>query len=285
VVEERAGGIDTMFQFCSLASGSSGNATLLRAGEMSILIDLGISVACLERNLAELGLSSRDINALFITHAHSDHVKGLPTFLKKHKVPIYMKEHTFEVLGEKRGMDLHNVSVNFLKDELLNLGEVQVQVFRLPHQGWLSSGADDPGAHVGFKFTYQNRALGYFTDLGKMPEEIYPHIQDCDYYLLEANHDVLWQKMAKRPQGVIDRNLKSFGHLSNHQAGEILTRVLVPKRAERRTRGVMLAHLSRDCNNPILAEDTILKTFTACGVEPVEIKFAPPGRRSEVVVI
>ncbi|MBU0580440.1 MAG: MBL fold metallo-hydrolase [Candidatus Margulisbacteria bacterium] len=239
----------------------------------------------LDKELQNLSLKTSELQALLITHAHSDHVKGLKTFLKKYQVPIYLKEDTYRILNKKIGLsvDVHNVQ--FIKKDIINIGSLQVHSFRLPHQGWLASGQDDPGAHIGFKFIYKDKALGYFTDLGKMPEDVFPHINDCDYYLLEANHDVLWQKMSKRPPGVIERNICQFGHLSNQQAGEILSRVLVPDKTKRRTKGVMLAHLSRDCNNPILAEDTILKTFTAQAIDPVEIKFAPQSRPSEIIKI
>ncbi len=274
-----------MIRFCSLASGSSGNAAVVSAEGYTVLIDLGISYTKLTERLAALDLTPAQLNAVCITHAHSDHVQGIATFSKKHDTPIYLKEHTYEVLCAKKKCSFAPDRTVFIREETLQLGPFSVQVFRLPHQGWLENGADEAGAHIGFKFMYGGKSLGYFTDLGKMPEEVYPHIGDCDYYVLEANHDVLWQKMAKRPQGVIQRNLRNFGHLSNHQAGEILAKVLRPRHAERRTKGVMLAHLSRDCNNPILAEDTIRKTFTEKGVDPVEICFAPPGRASAVVVI
>ena len=274
-----------MFRFCSLASGSRGNAAIVQAEGCTVLIDLGISYSKLSARLEALSISPQALNAVLITHAHSDHVQGLEMLMKKQTVPVYMKEHTYDVLVRKRGYNIPREGITFIDQDHLHVGPFAIQVFRLPHQGWLESGADDPGAHVGFKFTCQNKTLGFFTDLGRMPDEVYPHIHDCDYYVLEANHDVLWQKMSKRPQGVIERNLKSFGHLSNHQAGEILTKILRPRRADRRTKGVMLAHLSRDCNNPIIAEDTILKAFTLNGVDPVEISYAPPERASCVVVI
>ncbi len=274
-----------MFTFCSLASGSEGNASLLQADDFSVIIDLGISCSRLEKELALVNVLPENIQAIFITHAHSDHVKGLATFQKKYQAPLYLKKDTYNVLGRKGLFSRGSAPINFLESDELQVGPITVNIFRLPHQGWLKSGADDAGAHIGFKFTYKDKTIGYFTDLGKMPEDIFQYIKDCDYYFLEANHDVLWQRIAKRPQGVIDRNLQNFGHLSNHQAGEILSKVLVPQKAQRRTKGVMLAHLSRDCNNPILAEDTILKTFTDKHIEPIEIKFAPQKKISEMIRI
>lgn len=250
-----------------------------------VLVDIGISLARLEKELENLSLKTSDLKALFISHAHSDHVKGLKTFLKKHQVPIYLKEDTYRVLNKKIGLSKEFHNIQFIEKENFEVGKLNIQTFRLPHQGWLESGMDDPGAHIGFKFIYRDKSFGYFTDLGRMPEEVLEHIYDCDYYLLEANHDVLWQRKSGRPYGVIQRNLQNFGHLSNKQAGEILTKVIVPKKNQRKTKGVMLAHLSKDCNNPILAEDTILKTFTAKSIEPVEIKFAPQGRPSEMIKI
>lgn len=250
-----------------------------------ILVDIGISFARLNKELENLSLRTEDLQALLISHAHSDHVKGLKTFLKRHQVPVYLKEDTYRVLNKKIGLSKESHNVRFIDEEHFKVGALNVQTFRLPHQGWLANGMDDPGAQVGFKFKYKDKTIGYFTDLGKMPEDVFDHIYDCDYYFLEANHDVLWQRRSGRPQGVIQRNLQNFGHLSNQQAGEVLAKVIVPKKDERRTRGVMLAHLSKDCNNPILAEDTILKTFTKNKVDPVEIKFAPQGRPSEIIKI
>jgi phosphoribosyl 1,2-cyclic phosphodiesterase len=215
---------------------------------VTVLVDIGISLSRLEKELEKLSLRTADLQALLITHAHSDHVKGLKTFLKRNNTPIYLKEDTYRVLNKKHGLSQEFHNVNFITRDHFALGPLQVQTFRLPHQGWLESGADDPGAHIGFKILYKDKSLGYFTDLGMMPEHVYEHIKDCDYYLLEANHDVLWQRMSNRPQGVIDRNLKNFGHLSNQQAGDILAKVLVKQKDKRRTKGVMLAHLSRECN-------------------------------------
>ncbi len=116
-----------------------------------------------------------------------------------------------------------------------------------------------------------------------MPETVYKQIMNSDFYFLEANHDVLWQKSSRRPVHIIERNLSDFGHLSNEQAAHILTKVITKDNVKRRTKGVMLAHISSECNSHVLAQTAIQKILVKHNIHGLELKIAPEKAMSEYI--
>lgn len=272
-------------RFRSLSSGSSGNASLLQIGSHNILIDAGISLRQLDSLFLKINFNPQDLDLILLTHAHSDHAKAVGKIAGKYNKPIFMTKETFHTLSKQTNL-FAQLEVNFLQEEI-KLAEAIIKIFRLPHIGVHHDGLDDAGGNVGFLFIHRSnqKRLAYFTDLGILPETIYSHIENCDYYFLEANHDVLWQKSSRRPVQVIERNLSSFGHLSNEQAANILTRVISKKPHQRKTKGVMLAHLSRECNSHILAKSTIEKILLEQEITGLDIAIAPEKALSEQIII
>jgi len=278
-----------MFEFCSLGSGSSGNASIIRTGQNKILIDAGLSLKKIEESFAKIELRPEKVDLLLLTHAHSDHSRSILNFAKKYQKPVFMTRETYCILKDKEPEKISRTKIKFLKDHL-QLDNLLIKICRLPHIGCRLDGTDDSGGSVGFIFHYtsinkEKYKFAHFTDLGEMPVPVINRIKNCDYYFLEANHDPGWQKASRRPYQIIERNLSEFGHLSNEQSGEILSKVISKEDGKRRTRGVMLAHISNECNSHILAVDTVKNILSANDINDLDIKIAPEKSLSEYVKI
>lgn len=268
-----------MFEFRSLGSGSSGNAAVLTIGQTTVLIDAGMSFKKIQAGLTACGKTLNSLDAIFLTHAHGDHARSILRCAKESGKPLYMTRETKHILGQRAEYaEIQAISVQDFK-KTLTIKDMHIRIYRVPHVGWHDK--DDAGGTVGFLFHTQDNScrFAYFTDLGTMPEYILEEIQNCDYYFIEANHDVRWEKVSRRPAQVIARNLSDFGHLSNDQAAGILKRVIPPERSARRTRAVMLAHVSKDCNSHVLVEQAI----RAVVAEDVAVAIAPENALSSVL--
>jgi phosphoribosyl 1,2-cyclic phosphodiesterase len=244
-----------MFEFCALASGSSGNSAVLGADGEYSLVDAGISLKKIEEHLRGRNIPPENIRRLFLTHAHSDHAKSAGLFARKYGAPVCLSRETYHSLKNFKHEDLADCRLHFLRDRE-RFGALKVKIFRLPHLGHDPDGGDDAGGTLGFLFEVGGFRAGYFTDLGALPEYIIREIRGCDFLFLEANHDVRWEKASRRPARVIARNLSDFGHLSNEQSARIVERV-----AGDSTRAVMFAHISRDCNSHELIKQSMRKVL------------------------
>ncbi|MDR2431309.1 MAG: MBL fold metallo-hydrolase, partial [Candidatus Margulisbacteria bacterium] len=263
-----------MFEFCALASGSSGNSAVLGLDGEYSLVDAGISLKKIEEHLRGRNIAPENIRRLFLTHAHSDHAKSAGLWARKYDAQLCLSRETYHSLKNFKNEDLADCRLHFLRDSE-QFGALRVKIFRLPHLGHEPDGGDDAGGAIGFLFAAGGFRMGYFTDLGALPDYIIKEIRGCDFLFLEANHDVRWEKAARRPAWVIARNLSDFGHLSNEQAARIVERVV-----DSRTRAVMFAHISRDCNSHELIKQAVKKVLPAEFMAQ-KIFFAPEGRCSE----
>lgn len=272
--------------FCSLSSGSSGNSSLLKTEKYKILIDAGLSLRRIEKGFAAMALDPANVDYLFLTHAHGDHSKSIYLFATKYKVPVYMTRETYRSYIRREARAENSIKICFFDEDVFLLDDLKISIFRLPHTGVYLDGKDDAGGNIGFLFEHfmleKNIRLAYLTDLGEMPELLYAKLAGSDFYFIESNHDIGWQKSSRRPAQVIERNLSSFGHLSNEQTGSILTRLITRENAERKCQ-VMLAHLSSECNSHILAMKTIKTILQDGGISGIELKIAPEKALSEYV--
>jgi phosphoribosyl 1,2-cyclic phosphodiesterase len=220
-----------------LASGSSGNAALLATDKTRILVDAGLSMRELAKRLAAIGEDLEHLDAILITHEHSDHVSGLPVLARNRKITaaIYMTRLTAPAIdwGECEPR-----LEPFQAGARLPIGDIDVQSFGIPHD------AIDP---VGFAFEAQGVRLGVVTDLGYIPESIKFHLRHTDLLLLEANHDLEMLKVGPYPWSVKQRVMSRVGHLSNKVMAEYLAADL-----DSSTSNLVLGHLSEQNNHPAI---------------------------------
>jgi phosphoribosyl 1,2-cyclic phosphodiesterase len=221
-----------------LASGSSGNAALLATENTRILIDAGLSMKELGKRLSAIGEDIHQLDAILVTHEHSDHVAGLPVLARRLKkpTPFYLTRLTGPAIDFGESIP---VLESFQAGVSFQIGDIEVQSFSIPHD------AIDP---VGFCFRAEGIRIGIATDLGYVPESVKHHLRGADLLLLESNHDVEMLKVGPYPWSVKQRVMSRVGHLSNHLTAEYLTGDL-----DSRTSHVILGHLSEHNNHPEIA--------------------------------
>ena len=249
-------------RFCSLGSGSSGNATMVEASQgitsTLLLIDSGFSLRELTRRMERAGTSPQQLTAVFVTHEHSDHATGVLTLARRHRVPIVTSRGTWRAMGDS---DFDPALLRLVADgDGVELGDLMLQPFAVPHdaneplQLCLSDGA---------------RRLGVLTDIGSIAPRPLAALAKLDAFLLECNHDEALLRGGSYPESLKHRILGTHGHLSNACAADLLSRV---QHAGLHT--VAAAHLSERNNRPDLA-GRALAAVRGCSVG--EIAIADPA--------
>ncbi|MBX9743513.1 MAG: MBL fold metallo-hydrolase [Chthoniobacterales bacterium] len=227
-----------MLEITILASGSSGNAALVRSKKTAILIDAGLSAKQLRERLSLCNVAPEEIDGILITHEHGDHVKGLPQWCKQYNTPLYCNRHTATILRSKILQQEHWKI--FETGSSFVLGTFSLDSFAIPHD------AVDP---VGFVVREKTSSFGFLTDLGYPTRLVLESLRSVQGLLLEANYDEeLLEQDTKRPWAVKQRISSRHGHLSNDAAAEVLQHLLHEQLSH-----VVLGHLSADCNKEELA--------------------------------
>jgi phosphoribosyl 1,2-cyclic phosphodiesterase len=236
-------------RFTVLASGSSGNATVVEANGFGVLIDAGLGPRLLTHRLAAVGLSWQHIQAMLLTHTHSDHWKE-PSLLHlfRRRIPLYCHVEHQPLLRQSsaafRALQNAKLIREYTTPQPWHLApHLKCRAFALSH---------DSGATFGFRFETDAAAAAYVADLGTWSEDLVEQLLDVDLLALEFNHDVDLEKNSGRSHYLIARVLGDEGHLSNDQAAGLLRRVLDGSQSGRMQHIVQL-HLSRDCNRAGLA--------------------------------
>lgn len=222
-----------------LASGSSGNALFLRAGHSNILVDAGISARRIKHALAAVNTDVASLHAVFITHEHSDHVKGLATLSRHYHVPVYTRPDTWRAIPERC---LPPADCRRAITDTVDVGPVKVAAFGVSHD------ARDP---VGYTFFWGRRKCTVATDLGFVTPTVRQALRGSDVVVLEANHDLTMLTNGAYPWPLKRRIMSNRGHLSNCDAGWALARYATAGTQ------VFLAHLSQENNRPALAYQTV----------------------------
>ena len=227
-----------------LASGSSGNCTLLETEHTRLLVDAGLSKRETLARLAAIENKINGLDGILISHEHTDHCNGLPQILGMWRAPVYLTEPThFElrrILPETLGKRMDRVEV-ISAGQRFHVGDIEVSAFAIPHD------AVDP---VAFTFRANGVKVAIVTDLGYLPALVKHHLLDSDCLILESNHDLEMLKVGPYPWHVKQRVLSRTGHLSNHTVSEFLAD---SEGFDGRARFLVLAHLSEQNNNPDLA--------------------------------
>ena len=244
-------------QITVLASGSTGNCSLITEGSTRILVDAGISCKRIKTGLNEIGVSPGELDAILITHDHVDHVSGLRVFEKNFSVPLYTTLPVIHAL-EQSGLALGSLYNEFAAGEAFEIGGVSIRPFHVPH---------DAADCSGFRLTGDSAVLGYATDIGCITDEIVQGLAGSDLALIEANHDVQMLKQGPYPYYLKQRILSSNGHLSNESCAH-LAGIL----QEQGTRRFVLGHLSQQNNEPMIARRTVQKSLE---LEPGDLFVAP----------
>jgi phosphoribosyl 1,2-cyclic phosphodiesterase len=222
----------------SLASGSNGNCYYIGNDQEAVLVDAGISCREIERRMKRLSLSMQKVKAIFISHEHTDHIRGLPSLVKKYMLPVYI---TTPTLRFARLYSVQDVSRNFKAYEPVSVGSLTITAFPKLHD------ASDP---YSFVISCNKIKVGVFTDIGIPCEHVINHFKQCDAAFLEANYDDEMLDKGNYPFHLKRRIKGEQGHLSNRQALDLFRR----HRSESLSH-LILSHLSKNNNCPKLVEE------------------------------
>ena len=254
--------------FSPLSSGSSGNASFLEAGGVRMLIDAGLTGKQLIELLHEIDIAARTIDAILVTHEHSDHIRGVGVLSRKFDIPVYADAECFSSMRATTGdIAARNMRV-FEPDRAFYIQSVRVLPFSTPH---------DCAHPVGYAIEAEGKKVSVMTDIGHVTGVMLDAVAGSDLLLLEANHDVDMLKSGPYPFYLKQRILSKNGHLSNEDAGRALLALF-----GRGVRNCILGHLSRENNTPDLARITVEGVLAENGVLPemhviVADRFAPAG--------
>jgi phosphoribosyl 1,2-cyclic phosphodiesterase len=243
-------------RFASLGSGSEGNALLVevQSGTTTtrVLLDCGFSAREVERRLARLGSGVEGLDAILITHEHSDHIGSALTLARKWSIPLYMSWGTARAVGaDEADVDLHVL----WGDEAVTIGDLSVLPYTVPHD------AREPLQYV---LSDGAGRLGVLTDVGTSTPHISTVLNGCDALVLECNHDVRMLAQSRYPQSLKARIGGNHGHLNNEAAAEILASL-----DRSRLRHLIAAHLSQQNNSPELARAAMAGVLGAAATEVV----------------
>ena len=231
--------MDHQFSVHALASGSSGNSTLIRAGQVAFLIDAGLPMRKLTAALAKQGLTPADLSGVVISHEHSDHVQSAHALSKRHNVPLVASEKTLTAFYRRKTQTPHYI---LPVGDRWTIGDLEIETFSIPHDA-----VDPVGVNIVHIPTGQK--VSHLTDVGHITETIRRAIRGAHLLVLEANHDVHRLQGGGYPGYLKARILSDRGHLSNEAAGHLLCEHAL----EHGPHTVWLAHLSKENNTPKLA--------------------------------
>jgi phosphoribosyl 1,2-cyclic phosphodiesterase len=222
-------------RFASLGSGSKGNATLVEAAGARVMIDCGFSCSETEKRLARLELQPGDLDAILVTHEHSDHISGVERLARRHRLPVWMTAGTHAACRSKAPADY--LCINSHRP--FSIGGLRVEPFPVPHD------AREP---CQFVFSDGRRRLGLLTDVGSPTPHLLQALDGLDALILECNHDPGMLAAGPYPPSLKRRVGGPYGHLSNRQAAEVLTRI-----DSHRLQHLGAAHIREKNNDPRLA--------------------------------
>ncbi|MGT2926246.1 MBL fold metallo-hydrolase [Streptococcus cuniculipharyngis] len=264
------------FRYSILASGSSGNSFYLETGEKKILVDAGLSGKKISQLLAEIDRQPEDLDAIFITHEHSDHIQGVGVLARKYQLDVYANQKTWQVIDQqnligKLALEQKHV---FECGKLMTLGDLDIESFAVSH---------DAVAPQFYRFIKDDKSFVMLTDTGYVSDRMSDLLANADGYLIESNHDVDILRAGSYPWATKQRILSDKGHLSNEDGADSMLRTMGQK-----TKRIYLGHLSKENNIKELAHMTmtnhLLKADIGVGQE-VKIYDTSPDNATPLVTI
>ena len=261
-----------MLNFCSIYSGSSGNCLFVNSNHTKILVDAGVSCKKVCEGLEKIGYSIQDVDAILVTHEHSDHVQGIGTVSQKYNIPVYANVETWNAMDKQRAKINENNIKYFKNDKDFKLNDLTIHPFSTPH---------DAANPCGFNIHNGSKRLSIATDLGHMNNEIFNELCSSSFVFLEANYDPEILKVSKYPFILKQRISGPHGHLSNSTAGKTVSNLLFKNDLKE----VMLGHLSKENNFPELAYQTVANELMESNCDMNEIKLSVANRYAPSKVI
>lgn len=245
------------YSVLSLYSGSKGNSFLVRVGDTRVLIDAGKSARTLCRALAEVGESIEEIDAILITHEHTDHTSALEVLLKKHGIPVHIVGASADRLTSRGTFTRLDRLVSHPPVFTEQIGSLRVTSFPIPH---------DSAFCVGYIIEAQGTRIGYATDIGHVTKAVRENLLGCESVIIESNHDEQMLMTGSYPYDLKLRIRSDRGHLSNSACAVLCSELFASG-----TRNIMLAHLSEENNEPDLAFGEV---WSAVGDSGLNLKVA-----------
>ena len=231
--------------FFTIASGSSGNSVYVATENTKILIDAGLSGKTIEQGLGTYGINCRDINAIFITHEHSDHIKGAGILSRRYDLPIYATSGTWSYMSRCStvGRVAEKNKLTVKENVPVVLYDMEIKPFEIPH---------DANQPVGYSILSGRHKAVIATDLGHITQVVAENVYGADIMLIESNHDLDMLKNGRYPAVLKRRILGDRGHLSNVSCGLFIKDIFSEK-----TKHILLGHLSQENNLPTIAYETV----------------------------
>lgn len=247
-----------------LSSGSKGNTTYIETEQCKILLDCGNSSKYIINKLNELKVNPQEIDAIFITHVHSDHIKGLQVLLKKINPKIYMTKKMYPYLD-------YVTNYEFIESNIITLKDITVEIIKTSH---------DTESSVGYIINNKNKSIVYVTDTGYINKKYYDILSNRDIYIFESNHDIEMLNNGSYPFELRQRILSDKGHLSNYDSAKYLAKFI-----GNNTKKIILAHLSEENNTESLALNTLKKRFEKEKIAFDDIIIAKQNKETELITL
>lgn len=239
---------DDRLRFSILASGSSGNVTYVETDQQRILIDAGLSGKKIQSLMGQIDRNLADLDAIFVTHEHKDHIHGVGVLARKYKVPVYANRATWQAMERSLGVIPPEQKRYIEPDQMISLGDIDILSYGVSH---------DAAQPQFYAFQKGDKQFAMLTDTGYVSAKLKSLLKNADAYLIESNHEVEMLRYGAYPWSLKQRILSDKGHLSN-EAGALAMVDMIG----RKTKAVYLGHLSRENNTKDLAMAAMYNTLS-----------------------
>lgn len=251
-------------KICVLASGSKGNSAYIETDGTKSLVDLGMSAGYIAKSLKKIGVDPAEIERVFLTHTHTDHIAGLKVFIKKYHPTVYLTEKMEKELD-------FEIEDKVYIDKEATISDLKVEVIKTSH---------DVADANGYIFSSLDKSIVYITDTGYIHVKNFRKLKNKSIYVFESNHDIRLLREGKYPYYLQQRILGDKGHLSNKDSAYYLSNFIGSK-----TERIILIHLSEENNRPEEALKTLLDTLEDKGVKIPDIEIAMQRESTELIEI
>jgi len=247
-----------------LSSGSKGNTTYIETEKTKILIDAGNTCKYILNKLEQYNINPNNIDAIFITHTHSDHIKGLPVLLKKINPCVYITKKMYPYMEY-----LENYYI--IEEETIEINDIKIDIIKTSH---------DTEDSVGYIINNQDKSIVYITDTGYINKKYFNILKNRDIYIMESNHDIEMLNNSSYPFATRQRILSDKGHLSNYDSAKYLSNFIGDK-----TKYILLAHLSDENNTEKLAYETLINRLNNESIHIENIIITKQNKETEFISI